>query len=108
MKAIIMAGGEGTRLRPITCRMPKPAVPVKDKPVILHIIGLLEQHGIYDIAITLKYLPGELKKIVESAIPAVKSKQTFGSVRKRRRSVRPAASKTASPNAMIIRKRIFW
>lgn len=68
MKAIIMAGGEGTRLRPITCRMPKPAVPVKDKPVILHIIGLLEQHGIYDIAITLKYLPGELKKIVESAV----------------------------------------
>ncbi|MFR1517573.1 MAG: sugar phosphate nucleotidyltransferase [Clostridia bacterium] len=68
MKAIIMAGGEGTRLRPITCRMPKPAVPVKDKPIILHIIELLEKHGIYDIAITLKYLPGEIKKIVESAV----------------------------------------
>jgi nucleotidyl transferase len=68
MKAIIMAGGEGTRLRPITCKMPKPAVPVKDKPMILHIIDLLEKNGIYDIAITLKYLPGEIKKIVESAI----------------------------------------
>ena len=63
-----MAGGEGTRLRPITCKMPKPAVPVKDKPMILHIIDLLEKNGIYDIAITLKYLPGEIKKIVESAI----------------------------------------
>lgn len=67
MKAIIMAGGEGTRLRPITCSMPKPAVPVKDKAVILHIIELLEKHGIYEIAVTLKYMPAEIKKIVESA-----------------------------------------
>lgn len=67
MKAIIMAGGEGTRLRPITCGMPKPAVPVKDKPVIMHIIELLEKHGVYDIAVTLKYMPAEIKNIVESA-----------------------------------------
>ena len=51
MKAIIMAGGEGTRLRPITCKMPKPAVPVKDKPMILHIIDLLEKNGIYDLSL---------------------------------------------------------
>ncbi len=67
MKAIIMAGGEGTRLRPITCQMPKPAVPVCDKPVIIHIIELLEKHGISEIAVTLKYLPSEIKKIIEIA-----------------------------------------
>ena len=53
MKAIIMAGGEGTRLRPITSVMPKPAVPVCDKPAIIHIIQLLEKHGINNIAVTL-------------------------------------------------------
>lgn len=67
MKAIIMAGGEGTRLRPITCQMPKPVVPVADEPVIIHIIKLLEANGISEIAVTLKYLPGEIKKAVESA-----------------------------------------
>ena len=68
MKAIIMAGGEGTRLRPITSVMPKPAVPVCDKPVIIHIIQLLEKHGISKVAVTLKYLPSEIKKLVEAAI----------------------------------------
>ena len=67
MKAIIMAGGEGTRLRPITCQMPKPAVPVCDKAVIIHIIELLEKHGINEIAVTLKYLPTEIKNIIETA-----------------------------------------
>ena len=66
MKAIIMAGGEGTRLRPITCKMPKPCVPICDKAVILHIIELLERHGINDIGITLKYLPGEIKKLIKN------------------------------------------
>ncbi len=68
MKAIIMAGGEGARLRPVTCGMPKPAVPVKDRPVILHIIDLLEKNGISDIAVTLRYMPGEIKNIIENAV----------------------------------------
>lgn len=73
MKAIIMAGGEGSRLRPITCKMPKPAVPICDKPVILHIIELLAKHGINDIAITLKHLPGEIKKIVNNYLSTTNS-----------------------------------
>ncbi len=79
MKAIILAGGEGKRLRPVTCTMPKPSIPVCDKAVILHIINLLESHGIKEIAITLNYLPGEVKKIINNAINMgeISSKITF-------------------------------
>ena len=61
MKAIIMAGGEGIRLRPLTCGIPKPLVPVADQPVLRRIICLLAEHGIRKIAVTLQYLPGEIK-----------------------------------------------
>lgn len=52
-----MAGGEGKRLRPITCTMPKPMVPLLNKPVIDYCIELLKSHGIEDITATLHYLP---------------------------------------------------
>ncbi|MGE5678311.1 MAG: sugar phosphate nucleotidyltransferase [Pseudomonadota bacterium] len=57
MKAVIMAGGEGTRLRPVTCGIPKPMVPVLNKPVMEYIIELLRKHEIKDIAATLAYFP---------------------------------------------------
>ncbi|MDP4152408.1 MAG: sugar phosphate nucleotidyltransferase [Bacillota bacterium] len=57
MKAVIMAGGEGSRLRPITCDTPKPMVPLLGKPVMEYIIALLKNNGITDIAATLQYLP---------------------------------------------------
>ena len=52
-----MAGGEGTRLRPITLGLPKPMVPLLGRPVMEHIIGLLKRHGITDICVTLQYMP---------------------------------------------------
>ena len=61
MKAIIMAGGEGSRLRPLTCDLPKPMVPVMNIPIMEHIIDLLKSHGIIDIGITLMYLPQKIK-----------------------------------------------
>lgn len=57
IKAVIMAGGEGTRLRPLTCNRSKPMVPVVNKPVIEHTINLLKRHAIRDIIISLYYLP---------------------------------------------------
>lgn len=57
MKAVIMAGGEGTRLRPVTCGIPKPMVPVLNKPVMEYTIELLKKHNITDIAATLAYFP---------------------------------------------------
>ncbi len=61
MKAVIMAGGKGTRLRPLTCDLPKPMVPVLTYPVMEHIIMLLKQQGITEIAVTTFYLPRVLQ-----------------------------------------------
>ncbi|EPR13185.1 mannose-1-phosphate guanyltransferase [Ruminiclostridium papyrosolvens] len=61
MKAVIMAGGEGSRLRPLTCNRPKPMVPIANKPVMEHIIELLKKYGIRDIAVTLQYMPEKIK-----------------------------------------------
>ncbi len=60
MKAIIMAGGEGSRLRPLTCDLPKPMVPVMNVPLMEHIINLLKLHGITEIGVTLMYLPQKI------------------------------------------------
>ena len=61
MKAVIMAGGEGSRLRPLTCNRPKPMVPIANRPVMEHIIELLKKYGINDIAVTLQYMPEIIK-----------------------------------------------
>jgi mannose-1-phosphate guanylyltransferase/phosphomannomutase len=57
MKAVIMAGGFGTRLRPLTCNIPKPMVPMVNRPMIEHIVVLLRRHGITDLVATLYYQP---------------------------------------------------
>lgn len=60
MQAIIMAGGEGSRLRPLTCDIPKPMVPLVNKPVMEHTVDLLREVGWNDIGVTLQYLPQEI------------------------------------------------
>ncbi|MCC6729059.1 MAG: mannose-1-phosphate guanyltransferase [Chthonomonadales bacterium] len=61
MKAVVMAGGEGTRLRPITAHRPKPLAPVLNRPIMEHIIYLLREHGVRDIVVTLHYLADEIE-----------------------------------------------
>lgn len=61
MKAVIMAGGEGARLRPLTCDLPKPMVPIMDKPMMEYIVELLTEHRFSDIAVTLQYLPEKIQ-----------------------------------------------
>jgi len=56
MKAVVMAGGEGSRLRPLTVGRPKPMVPIANQSVLRHIINLLKKHGITDIIVTLQYM----------------------------------------------------
>lgn len=62
MKAVIMAGGESTRLRPLTCKQPKPMVPVMDRPVMEYIVELLKKHGFEEIIVTLFYLPNAISQ----------------------------------------------
>jgi mannose-1-phosphate guanylyltransferase / phosphomannomutase len=57
MRAVVMAGGEGTRLRPLTSNQPKPMVPICGKPCIEHIVELVHRHGIDDVVVTLAFMP---------------------------------------------------
>ena len=57
MQAVIMAGGFGTRLRPITCNIPKPMAPIANEPMLCHIINLLKQHKFKDLTMLLYYQP---------------------------------------------------
>ena len=52
-----MAGGQGTRLRPLTSNLPKPMVPIANKPTAQHILDLLARHGIDDVIMTVAFLP---------------------------------------------------
>lgn len=61
MRAVIMAGGEGKRLRPLTCTVPKPMLPVANRPVVEYAVELLKKHGIYEIGFTLQYLPNIIR-----------------------------------------------
>ena len=61
MRAVLMAGGSGTRLRPLTCDLPKPMVPILNRPIAEHIINLLKRHHITEVIATLHYLPDVLR-----------------------------------------------
>ncbi len=61
MKAVIMAGGEGTRLRPQTSNLPKPMLPLVGRPMMEHIVSLLRRHGITDIVVTVAFLPNVIR-----------------------------------------------
>jgi mannose-1-phosphate guanylyltransferase/phosphomannomutase len=61
VKAVIMAGGEGTRLRPQTSNLPKPMLPLVGTPMMEHIVALLQRHGITDIVVTVAFLPNAIR-----------------------------------------------
>jgi mannose-1-phosphate guanylyltransferase/phosphomannomutase len=62
MKAVVMAGGEGSRLRPLTLGRPKPMAPLVNKPVIAHILALLKKHGITEVVITVQYMADMIQR----------------------------------------------
>ena len=62
MKAVILAGGKGTRLRPLTCDLPKPLVPLCGKPVLEYLFDLLIRNGFHDVCITLGYLGEQIRE----------------------------------------------
>ncbi|HZB31050.1 MAG TPA: mannose-1-phosphate guanyltransferase [Streptosporangiaceae bacterium] len=56
MKAVVMAGGEGTRLRPMTANQPKPLLPVVNRPIMEHVLRLLKRHGLSETVVTVQFL----------------------------------------------------
>jgi len=64
MKALILAGGKGTRLRPLTVFTPKPIVPVVNRPFLLYQIEILRRAGISDITLSLSYQPDKIESVL--------------------------------------------
>ena len=56
MRAVVMAGGEGTRLRPMTANQPKPLLPVVNRPIMEHVLRLLKRHGFDETIVTVQFL----------------------------------------------------
>ena len=61
MRAVVMAGGEGTRLRPLTTNVPKPLLPVVGEPLMGHLLRLLSEHGIDQAVVTVQYLAAGIR-----------------------------------------------
>jgi mannose-1-phosphate guanylyltransferase len=61
MKAVILVGGEGTRLRPLTCNTPKAIVPILNRPFLEHLIHYLKKHGITEVILAIGYLPDPIQ-----------------------------------------------
>ncbi len=62
MRAMVLAAGLGTRLRPLTYEITKPMVPVLDRPVMEHIVELLERHGFDEVIANLHYFPDSIRE----------------------------------------------
>lgn len=76
-KAIIMAGGKGTRIQPLTLIRPKPLIPIANRPMIDYIIKKLKIQGYEDVVVTLNYLKNHLKKLLEKRYPELNIKYSI-------------------------------
>lgn len=84
MKALILAAGRGTRLRPVTNRIPKILVPIGGRPLFDHLIALLGKHKIFEAAVNLHHLPEQIidylnNKKTPVAFKLLKEKKLLGS-----------------------------
>jgi mannose-1-phosphate guanylyltransferase len=64
MQALILAGGEGTRLRPLTATVPKPVVPLVDRPLIAYMLEWLARHGIDDVIMSCGFLATSVRNVL--------------------------------------------
>src|SRR5215203_5763406 len=64
MRALILAGGKGTRLRPLTVYTPKPIVPVLNRPFLTYQLDLLRKAGISDVTLSLSYQPNKIEDVL--------------------------------------------
>jgi mannose-1-phosphate guanylyltransferase len=64
MKAVILIGGQGTRLRPLTCNIPKAVVPVLNKPFLEHLLLYLKRHSVDTVVLAMGYNPDPIKEAI--------------------------------------------
>jgi mannose-1-phosphate guanylyltransferase len=69
VQALILVGGHGTRLRPITLTLPKPVIPLVDRPFLRYMIDWLARHGVDDIVMACGFLPDQLRATLGDRIP---------------------------------------
>jgi len=64
MQAVILAGGEGTRLRPLTSTVPKPVVPLVDRPLVAYMLDWLRRHGVDDVVMSCGFLATSVRNVL--------------------------------------------
>jgi NDP-sugar pyrophosphorylase family protein len=75
MKGLILAGGKGTRLRPLTINTPKPIVPVANSPFLLYQIDLMRSCGIEEIILSLSYQPRKIEDLPKDGSDGTRSRE---------------------------------
>ena len=66
MKAVVLVGGEGTRMRPLTETVPKPLLPVMNRPSLHHVLDHLAEHGVHEVVLSSPYLEAAFHPFIES------------------------------------------
>jgi mannose-1-phosphate guanylyltransferase len=69
MQALVLVGGEGTRLRPLTRTLPKPVVPLVDRPFLRYMIDWLARHGVEEVVLSIGFLAGGVREVLGDEVP---------------------------------------
>lgn len=64
MQALVLVGGQGTRLRPLTETLPKPAIPLVDRPFLAYMVEWLGRHGVDEVVLACGFLPDRLREVL--------------------------------------------
>ena len=66
MQALILAGGEGTRLRPLTSTIPKPVVPLAGRPHMVHMIDWVRRHGVDEVVLSCGFMADDVRRVLDA------------------------------------------
>ncbi len=83
MQALILAGGEGTRLRPLTYTVPKPVLPLAGRPHVAYVIDWLVRHGVDDVVVSCGHLAEGMREALAELEPGVEYSLRGGARRPR-------------------------